>query len=61
LRVVDQIVYPRPFLRAKVKDGVIVAVKILCFPQIIVVFIGKTPCEGGRCDGKNQHNGRERS
>ena len=51
---VDQIVYSRPFLRAEIEDRVFVSFKTMRYPQIIVIFIAKTPCDRRRCDGKNQ-------
>ena len=53
-RIVDQIVYSRPFLRAEIEDRVFVSFKTMRYPQIIVIFIAKTPCDRRRCDGKNQ-------
>ena len=50
----NQIVYSRPFLRAEIEDRGIVSFKIMRCPQIIVIFIAKTPCDRRRCDGKNQ-------
>jgi hypothetical protein len=54
LRIGDQIVYPRPFLRTEIKDWVIVSFQFMRFPQIFVIFIAKTPSDRGGCDGKNQ-------
>ena len=41
-RIVDQIVYSRPFLRAEIEDRVFVSFKTMRYPQIIVIFIAKT-------------------